>query len=83
MPTPIFDETVAIVAIDPQTKEVLKTFETLKKAALYTGIPRTTLGKICSQRGRAYSTVYKKEIACRVLTENLRKRLSLLGNSKN
>lgn len=55
-----------IKVYDPETKQVLITYESEKKAYQKLGITKTELKNSFSKKVRFFSPTYKKELTCRL-----------------
>lgn len=62
----LFPETIPVKVIDVETKEIIKRYPSVAKAALYLGISDKVIRTMCIKRTRAFSPILQKEVACRV-----------------
>jgi hypothetical protein len=58
-------EDVNIAVYDPSKKELIKSFSTIKKAALFVGISESSIKQACTSKKRRYSPKLDMEVAIR------------------
>lgn len=64
-----FDD-LEVRVYDPQTKTIIKKFETINKAANQLGLTVPMVRLACSTRKRKYSPSLDKEVALRLVNKN-------------
>jgi hypothetical protein len=55
---------------NPETKQVIKKYDTLGRASTYLGVSNAVLRNRCSSKKRLYSPSLKKEVAVRLVNKN-------------
>lgn len=60
------NDDICVAVYDPSKKELIKTFDTIKKTSAYLGIPQSTIKKACEDRKRRYSVNLDIEVAIRI-----------------
>jgi len=63
-------EELEVRVYDPETKQVIKSYDTITKAAAYLGLTTTVVKNRCKNRGREFSPSLKKEVAIRLVNKN-------------
>lgn len=60
------NDDLCVAVYDPSKKELIKTFDTLKKMSFFLGIPESTVKKACADKKRRFSKNLNKEVAIRL-----------------
>jgi len=60
------NDDIYVAIYDPSKKELIKTFDTLKKASVFLGIGESTVKKACISKKRKYSPKLDMEVAIRL-----------------
>jgi len=55
---------------NPETKQVIKKYDTLGRAASYLGVTNAVLKNRCMSKKRLYSPTLEKEVAVRLVNKN-------------
>jgi hypothetical protein len=63
-------EDLEVRVYDPQTKQVIKKFDTLGRASASLGLTPNVLRNRCTTRQRVYSPNLSKEVAVRLVNKN-------------
>lgn len=63
-------EELEVRVYDPETKKVIKSYDTITRAAACLGLTPNVIKNRCKNRGREFSPALKKEVAIRLVNKN-------------
>lgn len=69
--TKFVEENTCVKIYNPETKEVIATYPTFKRAGVELGVPQAAVSRRCRSKQRLFSPKLNMEVACRVAKKDL------------